>query len=909
MLAPSSNLTAAPALSILTTQGQSDTTPRPSLQQDERHILISPVDLQRKAHHPEAALPRPGSPMPPSAGVLQDEDVSDYASFDGDSTTDNEGGDTDIDSDAATADGDHSRLHDDHSIADPDSTLAPAAPVDPFDTIPREPLPSELESTLTKLSATHRSVIGSLVLTRQDCAIVRATGPAFDPSGPGSHERGARLIKLVKMVKHTMAVVDEEVQNVNDEDEMDLLRIRSRFYEALITPGPKYILVVFQHNSQHVALAIPTSLNSASMTPLEAQVRDYASEYALKKVQPESSILLARSVCRNLTLQDITHRLTNAQIAQLVNYTNSQILEPLQAGMRMFDLDMFRDGADPANFERTVSRWRRDTGYWTSGGPLLHPVSASSAAEEAEATAPAAGPRRRSSVEMEDTTWYWGPISEDEMEDLGWTQAQVCLDVEHSKVTTLEDSRCATETFDARGVRAEDGSVRISIPQTGTVATSAFLERMTRAADSLHPNWNRSLESSIGDGMGHDRFSAFAKSPWQSSKAKKAKSSSQTIIHDTVDISFPKSESSSCYVEVATETCRSRTRILTPITLKGQLHVLSSPVCKSNKDEKGRCKDDLLIDLEEAMKGFITDAVVVERIDTVTASTVGFLQRCGQDNSTASEKGNISLQKGQSSSTDVPDVATSHALTKTVAGMTVTTRVRTATVQPTITSFAHQVDVATATVNTSTTTLTDSAATVVVVTVTRRPHAATVQVQEVISTGMRLITARPTETLTIRKIHKARPTACRIAVRSTGQSPSSTPEPEAEPIEALPRDTGNTDVRPAFIDAIHPLTVTVTDSTTVITRAGRATVTLPAVTITDSVHTQYRFATASAISTATLLQPNPSTSTVTVVESASRTVTITKRTTLVTLTRTVVAPVQTRTVTWTSTVTPHCTRA
>ncbi|KAE8210671.1 hypothetical protein CF327_g5485 [Tilletia walkeri] len=208
-------------------------------QDRELRVAFSPIDIQRKPHDLSTAPPPPGSPMPPSAGILYDEEGSEYASVDETrSAVSSDDDDEDTDTVDEAASGSSIQIGADQTGDDGDATtIAPRPSKDPFESIPQEPLPWDIESTLSKITTTHRSVTGTLVLTRTDCAIVRATGPAFDPSGPGSHERGTRLIRLVKMVKRIMAVVDEEVQQVDEENETDLLRVRSKFFEALITPG------------------------------------------------------------------------------------------------------------------------------------------------------------------------------------------------------------------------------------------------------------------------------------------------------------------------------------------------------------------------------------------------------------------------------------------------------------------------------------------------------------------------------------------------------------------------------------------------------------------------------------------------------------------------------------------------
>ncbi|KAL9932629.1 hypothetical protein V8E36_008328 [Tilletia maclaganii] len=100
---------------------------------------------------------------------------------------------------------------------------------------------------LWSLLSKKKSVTGTLLLTRGNYAVVHASGPAFAPHSPlGSHAGPAGLFRLVKMVSHALAVLDEVVLEVDQDDELELLRVRTRQYEAFITPGPKYVFVVIQ---------------------------------------------------------------------------------------------------------------------------------------------------------------------------------------------------------------------------------------------------------------------------------------------------------------------------------------------------------------------------------------------------------------------------------------------------------------------------------------------------------------------------------------------------------------------------------------------------------------------------------------------------------------------------------------
>ncbi|KAK0553825.1 hypothetical protein OC846_002356 [Tilletia horrida] len=202
-----------------------------------RHVVISPENYERRPRSMGHSTPRSASPMPPSAGLLADEEWSGSES------------ERDIPDEASSVNEESLSVNDesyDTAGDDPDATLGTSDSLvitqnNPFELVPQIPLPYEVESTLSRITTTHRSVTGTLVLTRDECSIVRASGPAFNPTGPGSHERGSRLIRLVKMIKRIMAVVDEEVNNVDDEDVVDLLRVRSHGYEAIITPSQSQI--------------------------------------------------------------------------------------------------------------------------------------------------------------------------------------------------------------------------------------------------------------------------------------------------------------------------------------------------------------------------------------------------------------------------------------------------------------------------------------------------------------------------------------------------------------------------------------------------------------------------------------------------------------------------------------------
>ncbi|KAN0065030.1 hypothetical protein ACQY0O_001506 [Thecaphora frezii] len=125
--------------------------------------------------------------------------------------------------------------------ADRRSPMPPAATLSISNPSP----PAEVEATLTRLTA-HHGVLGCLVLSRSDGLVIRSAGQMFEPSGPGARERAEALKKVVRLVKNCVGITGDEVKNVDQQDELGFLRIRTRRYEIMITPNDKYLLVVLQ---------------------------------------------------------------------------------------------------------------------------------------------------------------------------------------------------------------------------------------------------------------------------------------------------------------------------------------------------------------------------------------------------------------------------------------------------------------------------------------------------------------------------------------------------------------------------------------------------------------------------------------------------------------------------------------
>ncbi|BEI81365.1 hypothetical protein CcaverHIS002_0205250 [Cutaneotrichosporon cavernicola] len=89
------------------------------------------------------------------------------------------------------------------------------------------PVPPEIESTLSRLSA-YRSVRGVMILSRDPSGIVQSSGTVFEG------DSGRRYAGAVESV---VAATAAAVGNVEEGDELRLMRIRTKRHELIITPG------------------------------------------------------------------------------------------------------------------------------------------------------------------------------------------------------------------------------------------------------------------------------------------------------------------------------------------------------------------------------------------------------------------------------------------------------------------------------------------------------------------------------------------------------------------------------------------------------------------------------------------------------------------------------------------------
>lgn len=156
---------------------------------------MDPSSIDAKPHNLSTSPPPPGSPMPPAASL-------------GSVSSEAEG------------------LDDEESSSRPKSTTQPiiATP------------PPEIEAVLTSLTS-HKNVTGCLILSRPEALIIRVGGKDFEPSGPGAHDRSERLRKVVRLVKSTMETLTKGVGEMDSDDDLGFIRIRTKKYEMMISPS------------------------------------------------------------------------------------------------------------------------------------------------------------------------------------------------------------------------------------------------------------------------------------------------------------------------------------------------------------------------------------------------------------------------------------------------------------------------------------------------------------------------------------------------------------------------------------------------------------------------------------------------------------------------------------------------
>ncbi|CAH7685463.1 hypothetical protein BY996DRAFT_6901570 [Phakopsora pachyrhizi] len=100
--------------------------------------------------------------------------------------------------------------------------------------------PPEIESTISYLS-NHKNVRGVMILNR-DGVLIRSSGSIFQGS-----DGSIILRRYSNQVLKILDSVSDSVSGMELDDQLKLLRVRTRQHEIIITPGAKFILVVVQN--------------------------------------------------------------------------------------------------------------------------------------------------------------------------------------------------------------------------------------------------------------------------------------------------------------------------------------------------------------------------------------------------------------------------------------------------------------------------------------------------------------------------------------------------------------------------------------------------------------------------------------------------------------------------------------
>ncbi|WAR59645.1 hypothetical protein PtB15_11B285 [Puccinia triticina] len=102
-----------------------------------------------------------------------------------------------------------------------------------------KPGTTEVESTIQRLSE-HRNVRGVIILNR-DGVVIRSSGPVFQ-----GNDGAVVLRRYASEAYKIVDAVGSSVDRMELDDQLRFLRIRTQQHELLISPEPKFTLVVIQ---------------------------------------------------------------------------------------------------------------------------------------------------------------------------------------------------------------------------------------------------------------------------------------------------------------------------------------------------------------------------------------------------------------------------------------------------------------------------------------------------------------------------------------------------------------------------------------------------------------------------------------------------------------------------------------
>ncbi|KIO16622.1 hypothetical protein M407DRAFT_45735, partial [Tulasnella calospora MUT 4182] len=114
--------------------------------------------------------------------------------------------------------------------------------------------PPELDSTINRILASHKTVRGVMICSREG-PIIRQAGSAFEGDLGKKYAVGVK--KVVDSCK--AGLIDDVFGGTGGEsasvsfqwlDELKFLRIRTKRHELMITPDERYLLIVIQDPTQ-----------------------------------------------------------------------------------------------------------------------------------------------------------------------------------------------------------------------------------------------------------------------------------------------------------------------------------------------------------------------------------------------------------------------------------------------------------------------------------------------------------------------------------------------------------------------------------------------------------------------------------------------------------------------------------
>ncbi|KAJ1660360.1 hypothetical protein IWQ61_000701 [Dispira simplex] len=96
---------------------------------------------------------------------------------------------------------------------------------------------SDVEETIQRLVA-KKGVKGVIVLTK-DGAIIKST------------IEEALAVQYAKLMSQLVQSTREAVEQLDDQNELTFLRIRTKKHEIMVSPDPNYTLIVVQNPQEH----------------------------------------------------------------------------------------------------------------------------------------------------------------------------------------------------------------------------------------------------------------------------------------------------------------------------------------------------------------------------------------------------------------------------------------------------------------------------------------------------------------------------------------------------------------------------------------------------------------------------------------------------------------------------------